>query len=250
MPVTIRAAASKAEANKSSINQQEETTFTNKKVHQCRAKAKQKQTEFQAIISQQTEPTSLSVEPASSSQLLLPTITSLSLVQSIMPFEEPNDTMNETLNLDVNEFTNVPVIKGEITTGTSIRGGKMIFMNGFSYLYMGEGKETIGWRCARRDENCKAVIHVEKETGQFSRWNGAFHCHAPTVSKTRKREILNKIKKRVLDEYIPIKIIVKDEYRKANLTPQEKQVMPLPSQIGIEIVFLLLVKNYVRIFIL
>ncbi|CAF4825135.1 unnamed protein product, partial [Rotaria socialis] len=82
-----------------------------------------------------------------------------------------NDDMVESEG-DADVFLNVPVVKGEITSGTSIRKGKMIFMNGFSYLYMSTAKETIGWRCARRNVNCKAVIHTLKTTGEFSRWNG------------------------------------------------------------------------------
>jgi hypothetical protein len=35
---------------------------------------------------------------------------------------------------------NKPIVKGEITTGLSTRGGKMIFMNDFAYLYMSTGK--------------------------------------------------------------------------------------------------------------
>lgn len=133
---------------------------------------------------------------------------------------------------DPDTFTNVPVVKGDITIGTSTRNGKIIFMNGFSYLYMSTAKETIGWRCSRRNVNCKAVIHTLKTTGEFSRWNGVFHSHTLDPNETRKREILGTIKKRVLDEHIPVKIIVEQEYRKANLSVEEKRIIPLPSQIG------------------
>ena len=127
---------------------------------------------------------------------------------------------------------NKPILKGEITTGTSTRGGKMVFMNEFAYLFMSEAKETTGWRCSKRNENCKAVIHISKQTEQFSHWNGIFHCHLPDLSETRKREILNKIKHRVIDEYISIKMIIEEEYRKANLSEEEKRAMLLPIQIG------------------
>jgi hypothetical protein len=127
---------------------------------------------------------------------------------------------------------NKPIVKGEITTGLSTRGGKMIFMNDFAYLYMSTGKKTTGWRCAKRNENCKAVIHVSNETGQFSHWNGISHCHLSDLRETRKRDILNKIKHRVNDEYISVKIIIQEEYRKASLSEEEKRIMPLPAQIG------------------
>ncbi|CAF4735879.1 unnamed protein product [Rotaria sp. Silwood1] len=150
---------------------------------------------------------------------------------SIISLESSNNDENEIFAGDSSHLMNVPVIKGEITTGTSTRGGKMVFMNGFAYLYMSMAKETTGWRCARRNENCKAVIHISKQTGQFSHWNGIFHCHSSDARETRKRDILNKIKHRVLDEYISIKIIIEEEYRKANLSVEEKRMMPLPAQI-------------------
>ncbi|CAF5018959.1 unnamed protein product, partial [Rotaria socialis] len=49
--------------------------------------------------------------------------------------------------------------------------------------------------------------------------------------ETRKRDILNKIKHRVLDEDTSIGIIIEEEYRKANLSVEEKQMMPLLTQI-------------------
>ena len=150
----------------------------------------------------------------------------------LVSLDSSNDEQGDDLHHDSNTLANVPVIEGEITTGTSNRGGKMVFMNGFGYLYMSTGKETIGWRCARRDENCPATIHTLKRTGEFTRWNGKFHCHASDCFETRKRDILAKIKARVLDEYVPIKIIVEEEYRKASLSTEEKLDMPLPVQIG------------------
>lgn len=159
---------------------------------------------------------------------------------SITSLESSNDDENELVAGDSNHPMNIPVVAGEVTTGTSTRGGKMVFMNGFAYLSMGMAKETTGWRCARRSENCKAVIHISKQTGQFSYWNGIFHCHPSDTGETRKREIINKIKHRVLDEYISIKIIIEQEYRKANLSIQEKRMMPLPGQIGISISYFFL----------
>ena len=58
-------------------------------------------------------------------------------------------------------------------------------------------------------------------TAQFNHWNRKFHCHGIDLCDTRKREILSKIKSRVLDEFIPIKTII-----------EEKLIIPLPSQIG------------------
>ncbi|CAF1207298.1 unnamed protein product [Didymodactylos carnosus] len=66
---------------------------------------------------------------------------------------------------DSNTIMNKPVVKGDITTGTSTRGDKMIFMNSYGYLYISETKNTVGWRCVRRNENCKAVVYTLKESG-------------------------------------------------------------------------------------
>ncbi|CAF1103171.1 unnamed protein product, partial [Rotaria magnacalcarata] len=158
---------------------------------------------------------------------------------SIISLESSSNDENEIFVGDSNHLMNEPVIKGEVTTVTSTRGGKMIFMNGFAYLYMSMAKETTGWRCVRRNENCKAVIHISKQTGQFSHWNGIFHCHPSDAGETRKCDILNKIKHRVLDQYISIKIIIEEEYRKANLSVEEKRMMPLPAQIAIPVCFIL-----------
>ncbi|CAF4189714.1 unnamed protein product [Rotaria magnacalcarata] len=138
---------------------------------------------------------------------------------------------NDVYSGDSNGFVNVPVIKGDITTGTSRRGGKMIFMNGCGYLYMSTAKQTSGWRCSRRDENCRVVIHTLKRTGEFTHWNGVFHSHTFDSNETRKHEIVAKMKNRVLDESIPIKVIIEEEYRKAMLSTEEKRAMTLPSQI-------------------
>ncbi|CAF1168612.1 unnamed protein product [Rotaria sordida] len=175
---------------------------------------------------------SIVLSPTSTSAPHSPvTITKLKDGHSIISLESSNNDESD-IEGDSNAFMNVPIIKGSITTGTSTRGGKMVFMNGFGYLYMSTAKKSIGWRCVRRDMNCKAVIHTSKITGEFSHWNGTFHCHAPDLFETRKRNILAKIKSRVRDEYIPIKIIIEEEYRKASLSVEEKRVMPLPCQIG------------------
>ncbi|CAF1468279.1 unnamed protein product, partial [Adineta ricciae] len=128
-----------------------------------------------------------------------------------------------SLDSDDDDAISKPVVGGEITCGTSTRDGEMIYMN--------ETKDCIGWRCVRRNENCKAVIYTFKSNGLFSHWNGKFHCHAIDLADTRRREIVSKIKHRVLDEFAPIKVIIEEEYRKAKLSDEEKRAMPLPTQI-------------------
>ncbi|CAF4009467.1 unnamed protein product [Rotaria sp. Silwood2] len=257
MPVTTRAAALRSQANADLIHSQDQVTptsrSTGKTTRKCSSKQKRKQAQVQQIIpcaeSQicpplQPQSTTLdavltpediheqphedvilkkgdaTVEPTSSTPItgsVSPTTSSPTKNDnndSIISLESSNNDENEIFTGDSNHLMNVPVIKGEVTTGTSTRGAKMVFMNGFAYLYMSMAKETTGWRCARRNENCKAVIHISKQTGQSSHWNGIFHCHPSDARETRKRDILNKLN------------IVK-----ANLSGEEKRMMPLPAQI-------------------
>jgi hypothetical protein len=259
MPVTTRAAALRSQADADLIHSQDQaassSTPTSKIIRKCSSKQKRKQAQVQpqsttldvvltpeGIHEQSHQDEVLktddaTVEPASSSTITIAVSPTTSPSKnddnhSIIALGSSENDENEVFAEDSNDLMNEPVIKGEITIGTSTRGGKMICMNGFAYLYMSMAKETTGWRCARRNENCKAVIHISKQTGQFSNWNGVFHCHSSDTRETRKREILNKIKHRVLDEYISIKIIIEEEYRKANLSVEQKRKMPLPAQIG------------------
>ena len=161
-----------------------------------------------------------------------PTLSAKNSDYSIVSLDSLNNDKIVVSESDADAFMNVPVVKGEITSGTSTRNGKMISMNGFSYLYMSTAKATIGWHCARRNMNCKAVMHTLKTTGEFSHWNSVLHSHTADANETRKRAILGAIKQRIFDEGAPVKMIVEQEYRKANLSTEEKRIMPLPSQIG------------------
>ena len=115
---------------------------------------------------------------------------------------------------EANAMLNKPVVRGEIT-GTLTRDVKMIFMNGYGYLFMNQTKTIVGSRCVRRGESCKAVVYTFQEKQEFSHWNGQFHSHFPDLDNTRKREILSTIKSRVFDEFIPTKAIIEEEHRKA-----------------------------------
>jgi hypothetical protein len=113
----------------------------------------------------------------------------------------------------------------------------MIFMNQYGYVYMNKTKTTVGYHCVKRNESCKAAIYTFKSSGEFSHWNGKYHCHLVVSSDTGRHEISTKINNRVLDEFISIKSIIEEEYRKANLSIEEKKT-PLPIQIGTFILFL------------
>ncbi|CAF3409905.1 unnamed protein product [Rotaria socialis] len=143
-----------------------------------------------------------------------------------------DENQNDSSFGDGNAMLNVPIADGYITTGTSERGGRMIFLNGYSYLYMSESKATFAWRCSKRTEHCKAVIHTSKVTSKFSHWNGQSHIHIVDQTEIRKRSILTKIKARVVDKYISVTVIVEDEYRKAQLSYEEKRAMPLPLSLA------------------
>ena len=140
---------------------------------------------------------------------------------SIISLDSSERDAHEIFIGDSNHFTNVPVIKGEMTATTSTRSGKIVFMNGFTYLYMNMAEETTTWWCARRNENCKVVIHISQQIVQFSQWNGIFHCRPLLNAKQENVIYFKKIKYRVLDEYVSIKIVIEEEYRKANLSAEE-----------------------------
>ncbi|CAF3416437.1 unnamed protein product [Rotaria socialis] len=131
-----------------------------------------------------------------------------------------DENQNDSSFGDVNAMLNVPIGDGYITTGTSERGGRMIFLNGYSYLAIHE------------TEHCKAVIHTSKVTSKFSHWNGQSHIHIVDQTEIRKRSILTKIKARVVDKYISVTVIVEDEYRKAQLSYEEKRAMPFPLSLA------------------
>ncbi|CAF2712388.1 unnamed protein product [Rotaria sp. Silwood2] len=174
--------------------------------------------------------TILSSSPVTPSVMKSPTLTveKVKIDYSLLSSDQDEDDIYPG---DSNAIMNKTVEKGEIISGTSTRGGKMIFMNDYGYLFMNETQNTVGWRCARRDLNCKAVIYTFKNTQEFSHWNGQVHSHLRDTGYTRKYEILSKIKSLVIDVFIPIKAIIEDEYRKAKLTAEEKRVTPLPTQI-------------------
>ncbi|CAM4942461.1 unnamed protein product [Rotaria socialis] len=155
--------------------------------------------------------TILSSSPVASSVMKSPTLTveKVKIDYFLLSSESSDKDEDDIYPGDSNAIMNKPVKNGKITSGTSTRGGKMIYMNDYGHLFLNETKNAVGW----------------------SHWNGQVYSHLRDAGYTRKNEILLKIKSRVVDEFIPIKAITEDEYRKANLTAEEKRVMPLPIQI-------------------
>ncbi len=138
-------------------------------------------------------------------------------------FVSSNENENNTYYNDSNGVTSDPVVKGDITVGTSTRGGRMIFMNQYGYVYMKKTKTTVGYRCVKRNETCKAAMFTFKSSEEFSHWNGKYHYHLVVLSDSRRLEILTKINNRVLDEFISIKSIIEEEYRKGNLSIEKRK---------------------------
>ncbi|CAF3730827.1 unnamed protein product [Rotaria socialis] len=123
--------------------------------------------------------TILSSSSVASSVMKSPTLTveKVKIDYSLLSTESSDKDEDGIYLGDSNAIMNKPVKNGEITSGTSTRGGKMIYMNDFGYLFLNETKNAVGWRCARRDLNCKAVIYTLKNTQEFSHWNGQVHSH-------------------------------------------------------------------------
>ncbi|CAF4606588.1 unnamed protein product, partial [Rotaria socialis] len=205
--------ALRSKANANLIHSQDQatptSTSTGKRTRKCSAKQKRKQAQVQQIIS-------------------------LDVVLTPVGFHKQlhEDVILKKDDATVEPTSSMPIM-GSIspTTSSPTKNDDNDSIISLKSLNNGMAKEKAGWRCTRRNENGNVVIHISKQTEQFSRWNGIFHCHPYDARKTRKRDILNKIKHRV-DEYISIEIIIEEEYRKANLSVEEKQMMPLLAQLG------------------
>ncbi len=68
----------------------------------------------------------------------------------------------------------------------------MIFMKGYGYLYMSTAKKTTDQCYVKRNENCKAVMHISTSTGEFSHRNTVFDPYDIDLYETCKNEILEK----------------------------------------------------------
>ncbi|CAF1649795.1 unnamed protein product [Adineta ricciae] len=124
-------------------------------------------------------------------------------------------------------------LQGEITFGESTKQKPIIFMSGYSYLFMSAASKlgTTGYRCARKDLKCPATIHIYTNNNTFQRWNRKRHVHPPDPIDRRRRLIIATIKKPVISEHIPVCSIVEQEYTKAKLTKEEQVVFKNPKQL-------------------
>jgi hypothetical protein len=54
-------------------------------------------------------------------------------------------------------------------------------MGNFNYIYMSEStkKNTLNFRCQRRETKCGAVVHLDLKTSLFIDTNNVSHNHPP-----------------------------------------------------------------------
>lgn len=192
----------------------------------------------------QSETFLLQVPPKSSSSPILSENISSSLHNRTHP-PQLDDSVNDDLNItedhtevqcvsSMSDIQYEAYLQGEIKCGESTKQKPMIFMQNYSYLYMSVASTlgTISYRCVRRDLNCPTTIHVYTINNQFQRSNGKRHVHPPDPTDQQRREIVSIIKKRVVNEHIPVCCIVEEEYAKAKLTKEEQAIFKNLKQLG------------------
>ena len=107
-----------------------------------------------------------------------------------------------------------------------------MYMCGYSYQVKEANAITTRWRCVVRYPSCPVTIHTNNFDDSFSQWNGAHHNHSPDENRELIKNLLGKIKARVLVDPHPVVFIAEDEIRKANLSKSQLLAMPLPHAMG------------------
>ncbi|CAF5108169.1 unnamed protein product, partial [Rotaria sp. Silwood1] len=139
------------------------------------------------------------------------------------------DSKFELNESDNNECYQV-VDEDNITYGKTNRGGRELYMCGYSYQIKQENEITTRWRCIVRAPTCPAIIYTNNNDDSFFRWNGAYHHHPPDENRELIKTIITKIKARVLVEPNPVLIIAEEEIRNAKMNKTQLAAMPLPYQ--------------------
>ncbi|CAF3042399.1 unnamed protein product [Rotaria sp. Silwood2] len=122
------------------------------------------------------------------------------------------------------------VDKNNITFGRTNRGGRELYMCGYTYQVKEKNATATRWRCVIRTPTCPVTIHTNNIDDSFIYWNGAYHHHPPNRSRELIKNIISKIKARVLVEPYPVVSIAEEEIRNAKLDKSQLAAMPLPSQ--------------------
>jgi hypothetical protein len=150
--------------------------------------------------------------------------------------DDHDDTETDTepeLNLfSDNQCYNV-IDKDNINFGTTSRGRRELHMCGYSYQVKKENTTTTRWRCIIRTPRCPATIHTNNVDDSFNHWNGIYHHHSPDTNRELIKNVIAKIKARVLIEPYPVVYIAEEEIRKAKMDKTQLAAMPLPTEMGI-----------------
>ncbi|CAF1418088.1 unnamed protein product [Rotaria sordida] len=117
-----------------------------------------------------------------------------------------------------------------MTFGRTNRGGRELYMCGYSYQVKEENATATRWRCVIRTPTCPVTIHTNNIDDSFIYWNGAHHHHPPNRSRELIKNVISKIKARVLVEPYPVVSIAEEEIRNAKMNKSQLAAMPLPSQ--------------------
>jgi hypothetical protein len=136
------------------------------------------------------------------------------------------------LNAHSDEELYQVVDKNNITFGLTNRGGRELYMCGYCYHVKENNSITTRWRCIVRAPTCSVTIHTNNLDDSFSNWNGIYHHHPPDTTREIIKNIITRIKARVLVEPYPVVSIAEEEIRNSKLNKVQLAAMPLPSQMG------------------
>ncbi|CAF1581158.1 unnamed protein product [Rotaria magnacalcarata] len=157
----------------------------------------------------------------------------LDLIQS--PLENYQYVLEDSsaeseLNTRFDEELYQVVDKKNITFGSTNRGGRELYMCGYCYHVKENNAITTRWRCIVRAPACSVTIHTNNIDDSFVHWNGAYHHHPPDRNLEIIKNIISKIKARVLVEPYPVVSMAEEEIRNGKLNKVQLAAMPLPSQ--------------------
>jgi hypothetical protein len=159
----------------------------------------------------------------------------LDLIQtpsSIIESVDDNSDLEPELNPCPDNDSHPIIDKDNITFGRTNRGRRELHMCGYSYQVKEEHAITTRWRCIVRSPTCPVTIHTNNMDDSCSHWNGAYHHHSPDENRELIKDVIAKIKARVLLEPHPVVFIAEEEIRNARMTKVQLLAMPLPSAMG------------------
>ena len=111
---------------------------------------------------------------------------------------------------------------------TSNKGKTLLAIDG--YVFQQSGKATIAttyWAYQFKDYS--AVAHTTTKTGVLTKQKND-HCHAPIPEKIEIRQMMNKVKSRIINETTAIGQIYDQEVAKANLSKVALVMAPTANE--------------------